>query len=29
MGMIAMIAGGALIGWLARLWAEQQGDMPF
>lgn len=25
MSMAAMMAGGALLGWLARLWAEQNG----
>lgn len=26
MGMMAMMAGGALIGWLARHWDEARGD---
>lgn len=26
MSMIAMMLGGALIGWLARIWATQGGE---
>lgn len=29
MSMIAMMSGGALVGWLFRLWAEEHEPMDF